>query len=388
MAAEKLNTALFVSAGPGEWRAAWAEDGEPAELYVERGDTKPPGSRHLGRVVRVVRALDAALVDIGDARPGFLPLRDVPEGVTAAEGARLVVEVRREAWQDKAPRLTAKVPATDVANLDPPVLLFPTAGLAAALALRIPAAPLRIATDDTAILAELRGAFPQIEIAHHGASSWPFELDAVFETALSPSLTLDSDGTVHIEETRTATLIDVDTGTPAGGSSARAVRAANLAAARLIARQLRLRNIGGAVVIDFVGLGRNAGRRGQQDAVRQALETALADDPAKPQLLGWTRLGHLELMRPRRGRSLGDALLTPASRAKQPVALAHEALRRLQREARANPAANWRLSLSAEVAAALRGPAAAALKALETRLGRSIILETVAALDGFDIRPL
>jgi Ribonuclease G/E len=388
MAAEELNAALFVSAGPGEWRAAWAEDGEPVELYVERGDTKPPGSRHLGRVVRVVRALDAALVDIGDARPGFLPLRDMPEGVAAVEGARLVVEVRREAWQDKAPRLTAKVPATDAAHLDPPVQLFPAASLAAALALRVPAAPHRVTTDDAAILAELRGVFPRVEIAHRGASNWPFDLDAVFETALSPSLVLDSGGTVHFEETRTATLIDVDTGTPAGGSNARAVRAANLAAARLIAQQLRLRSIGGPVVIDFVGFGRDAARRGHKDAVRQALETALAGDLAKPQLLGWTRLGHLELMRPRRGRSLGDALLAPASRAKQSIALAHEALRRLQREARANPAANWQLSLSAEMAAALRGPAAAALKALETRLGRGIVLETVDALDGFDIRPL
>src|SRR5882672_11352403 len=100
---------LLIVAGPGEWRAAWVEDGETLELYVERGDTKPPGSRHLGRVVRIVSALDAALVDIGDERPGFLPLREVPEGVMAAEGARLVVEVRREAWQDKAPRLTAKI---------------------------------------------------------------------------------------------------------------------------------------------------------------------------------------------------------------------------------------------------------------------------------------
>ena len=102
---------LLISPAPGEWRAAWVEDDEPIELYVERGDTKLPGSRHLGRVVRVVPALDAALVEIGDERPGFLPLRDVPADVKADEGARLVVEVRREAWQDKAPRLTAKVSA-------------------------------------------------------------------------------------------------------------------------------------------------------------------------------------------------------------------------------------------------------------------------------------
>src|SRR5580658_99639 len=83
---------LLIAAGPGEWRAAWIEDGEARELYVERGDTKVAGSRHLGRVVQIVPALDAALVDIGEERPGFLPLRDVPDGTKAEEGARIVVE--------------------------------------------------------------------------------------------------------------------------------------------------------------------------------------------------------------------------------------------------------------------------------------------------------
>jgi len=382
---------LLISAGPGEWRAAWVEDGEAHELYVERGDTKPPGSRHLGRVVRVVPALEAALVDIGDERPGFLPLRDVPEGAKAEEGARLVVEVRREAWADKAPRLTAKIAAGELtalaehaARLAPPVQLFPAPGLAAALALRLPAAPQRIAADDTTILAELRAAFPDAEIAQRPAADMPVDLDALFDAALSPSLALGHGGSVHIEETRTATLIDVDTGTPATGSAARAALAANRAAARLIAKELRRRNIGGAVVIDFVGLD----RRGHRDEVRQALEAALADDPAKPQLLGWTRLGHIELMRPRRGRSLGDAMLEPGSPAPQPVAAAHEALRRLLREARANPAANWRLGVSQKVEAALRGPAAGALKALETRLGRRIAIETAPDRAGFDIAPV
>lgn len=376
---------LLIAAGPGEWRAAWVEDGDAVELYVERGDTRPPGSIHLGRVVRVVAALDAALVDIGDERPGFLPLRDIPPEVKAAEGARLVVAVRRETWADKAPRLTAKItdPAALAANLTPPAQLFPPPGLAAALALRVPEVPRRIAADDTAILAELRVAFPAAEIAQRDTADWPLDLDAAFDAALSPSLALDRGGAVHIEEARATTLIDVDTGTPREASSARAALAANRDAARRIARELRLRNIGGAIVIDFVGLD----RRDHREQVRQTLEAALAPDPAKPQVLGWTRLGHLELTRPRRGRSLADAMLDPASRGKHPVALAHEALRRLAREARANPAANWRLAVPHAVEAALKGPAATALKTLETRLGRRIAIDTAPAGAGFDIRP-
>jgi ribonuclease G len=379
---------LLISAGPGEWRAAWVEDGEAVELYVERGDTKPAGSRHLGRVVRVVSALDAALVDIGDERPGFLPLRDVPEGTQATEGSRLIVEVRREAWQDKAPRLTAKIAETDLvsraAQLRPPVQLAPAPGLAAALALRLPALPQRIATDDTAPLAELRRAFTGVEIDHRPAKDWPIDLDALIDAALSPSLMLDRGGAIHIEETRTATMIDVDTGTPVGGSSARAALAANLAAARRIAKELRLRNIGGAVVVDFVGLD----RRDHRERLRQALEAALAPDPERPRVLGWSRLGHIELTRPRRNRSLADALLEPSRRTKQPVAIAHEALRRVLREARANPSTTWRLSVSREIEAALRGSVGEALKELESRLGRSIAIEIIEGHAGFDIRPL
>ena len=377
---------LLIAAGPGEWRAAWIEDGEARELYVERGDTKVAGSRHLGRITQIVPALDAALVDIGDERPGFLPLRDMPDGAKAEEGARIVVEVCREAWQHKAPRLTAKLaePPSLPARADPPAQLFPPPGLAAALAVRLPGRPEQVIADDTAILIELRSAFRRIDIEHRPANDWPVDLDALFDTALSPSLALPQGGVVHIEETRTATMIDVDTGTPASGSSARAALAANRAAAQLIARELRRRAIGGAVVIDFVGLD----RRDHREQLHRAFETALAVDPAKPQLLGWTRLGHLELMRPRRGRSLADAMLESGSRAKQPVALAHEALRRVMREARANPAATWRLRVSPALEAALRGPAKDALRALETRLGRPITIEITAGRESFDIAPV
>lgn len=384
--AELLIAQLFVASGPGEWRAAWVEDGEAVELYVERGDTKPPGSVHLGRVTRVVPALDAALIDIGDERPGFLPLHDAPAERKVEEGARIVVAVRREAWADKAPRLTAKLdmPPPLARDAVPPAQLFPLPGLTPALALRLPGAPTSIITDDAAPLAELRATFPAAEIALRAAPDWPIDLDASFDAALSPSLALPQGGTVHIEEARAATLIDVDTGTPERGSSARAALATNRAAAQRIARELRRRNIGGAVVIDFVGLD----RRDHREQVRRTLEAALADDPAQPQVLGWTRLGHLEMLRPRRGRSLADAMLEHGSRALQPVALAHAALRRLWHEARANPAANWRLIVPRTVETALKGPAATALKSLETRLGRSIAIEVAADGMGFDIRPV
>jgi len=99
-----LRRELLIGAGPGEWRAAWLEDGVAVELHVERGDTPPAGTIHLGRVVRLAAGLDAALVDIGAERPGFLPVR--PGAVAElTEGARIVVQVRREAQRFGGHRL-------------------------------------------------------------------------------------------------------------------------------------------------------------------------------------------------------------------------------------------------------------------------------------------
>jgi len=367
---------LLIAAGPGEWRAAWIEDGVPAELHVERGDIQPAGSIHLGRVVRLVAGLDAVLVDIGQKRPGFLPMRGNPphEG-PPHEGASVLVRVRRETQRGKGALLSTRIADPDrltveAAMLDPPTRLYPAPGFAGSLKLRLPGSPDRVLVDDVEPLPELYRAFPDAEIAQLAAGDWPLDLEALFESALAPTVPLSGGGAIHIDETRAAVLIDIDTGSPETGSAERSARHANFAAARMIARQLRLRHLGGGVIIDFAAL--DAPR--ERERVRQAVATALAGDPAAPQILGWTRLGHLEIVRPRRFRSLSEAMLDPPERGKNAATLAFEALRRLMAEARANPAANWRLMVVPAVEAALRGPAATALVALETRLGRRIAI--------------
>src|SRR5262249_56285117 len=68
------------------------------------------GSIPLGRVCRLLPALGAMVVDIGDDRPGFLPAREVlPRGQQLAEGERVIVQIRREAQGGKAARLTTSV---------------------------------------------------------------------------------------------------------------------------------------------------------------------------------------------------------------------------------------------------------------------------------------
>src|ERR1700722_7085638 len=177
---------LLIAAGPGEWRAAWGEAGAVVELYAEGGDSKPAGSIHLGRVVRLVPGLEALLVDIGDARPALLALRHAAEG-TRDEGGRVGGQVRRETWAHKAPLVTAKIAPPDrpplaerASRLDPPAQLFPAPGFAAALGLRLPAKPQRVVADDLAIVPELRAAFPGTAVEQHSASDEAIDLDAAF----------------------------------------------------------------------------------------------------------------------------------------------------------------------------------------------------------------
>jgi ribonuclease G len=224
---------------------------------------------------------------------------------------------------------------------------------------------------------------------HRSEPAGPVEFDDTFDRALSRTFALDGGGWVNIEATRAGVMIDVDSGTPETGSPERVGLAVNLAAASAIAREIRLRSLGGGIVIDFVGLS----HRGLRERVRDALTEELALDPACPQILGWTRLGHLELLRPRRRRPLSETLLEPRSGGplvKTAVTVAHEALRALRREARAQPGRSWRLTIAPDVAAAFSGGAAAALRALEDRFGRKIAIGADPSTDRerFQITPV
>jgi len=242
-------------------------------------------------------------------------------------------------------------------------------------------APDRIVVDDRATLAAARQALarkprePRPDLVLHEGAEDVFEHCGVADelaAALSMRVALRGGGALIVETTAAMTVIDVDCGdaVTGRGDPRAAVLAVNLAAAEMAARQIRLRNLAGAIVIDFVSMTRRADR----ERVGAALQAAFADDPTQPQILGWTRLGHLEIVRPRQGRPLSEAMLEPHGPEKKSLALAFEALRLVQREARANPAADWLLVVTPPIEAALHGPAAAALRALEARLGREIAL--------------
>jgi ribonuclease G len=149
----------------------------------------------------------------------------------------------------------------------------------------------------------------KIRVRWHNGPMPIFDVDDVsgqIDTALARRIVLESGVEVLFEPGETLTAIDVDSAR-AGGRQGRAPRRpveVNLEAAPAIAQQIRLRNLAGAVVIDFINM-RSAYDR---DKVHASLAEALRDDPVPTQLYGFTRLGLFELTRARRGPSLAAEL--------------------------------------------------------------------------------
>ncbi|MEB3245477.1 MAG: Rne/Rng family ribonuclease [Vampirovibrionales bacterium] len=119
--------------------------------------------------------------------------------------------------------------------------------------------------------------------------------------ALQTKVPLSSGGYLYIQPTEALCVVDVNSGKFTSlQSQAETIRITNLEATKEIARQLRLRNVGGMVVVDFIDME----SRADQLAILEAFEQELASDKAKPQLGQLTDLGLVEMTRHRQGQSL------------------------------------------------------------------------------------
>lgn len=125
------------------------------------------------------------------------------------------------------------------------------------------------------------------------------DVDSAITALTDRRVDLGQGGSLVIDRTEALTVIDVN-----GGERGNPL-ATNLDACLEIARQLRLRNVGGIVVVDFV----NMARAGDREAVIQRLSSAVADDPVATHVYGMSRLGLVEVTRARRGPPLADLLL-------------------------------------------------------------------------------
>jgi ribonuclease E len=128
-----------------------------------------------------------------------------------------------------------------------------------------------------------------------------FRINAAVKEALKPRVDLPSGGYIIIQPTEALTVIDVNSGSFTRSATAReTVLWTNCEAATEIARQLRLRNIAGVIVVDFIDM---ESRRDQLQ-VLENFNKALKSDKARPQIAQLTELGLVELTRKRQGQNI------------------------------------------------------------------------------------
>ena len=200
------------------------------------------------------------------------------------------------------------------------------------------------------------------------------EIEDRLEALLSTQVDLPTGGLLHIHETPACITVDVDTAGAASRSGKKGkalIRETNEEAAVVLARELRLRNLSGNIVVDFIRDGdREAGR-----ALLETLEQATSGDPVPVKVEGFTRLGMVEVQRRRRGRSLSDSLLVQGGADKTPETLAYEALRRLIHVSLATPGRELTVKAQPAVISLLSTPLKAALDDVKERAGVPVALE-------------
>lgn len=132
-----------------------------------------------------------------------------------------------------------------------------------------------------------------------------YQIDSKINKALCKKIWLKCGGYLIIEKTEALTVIDVNTGKYVGGSNLEdTVLRTNIEAAKEIAKQLRLRDIGGIIVIDFIDMHEHEHQQMILDALRQALKK----DRTKTTVIGMTGLGLIEMTRKKVRQSLDSAM--------------------------------------------------------------------------------
>jgi Ribonuclease G/E len=291
---------LYLDEGPGERRGVVTLDGRPERLLIERPDdlaVQRCGARLIARVARIDRSLASAFLELGAGPQAVTPLAP-----GLVEGGSVEIEIAAETRRGKGAvaRLIGRAEG-------PPRLLAPAPGLAEGLAAFAPGAGV-----------ERGGA------ARDAA-------DAAQDAALAVEHPLPGGGSIAVEPTRALTAVDVDLGGRTGDPR-RIARAANLLAVAEAARVLRLKGLGGLVVIDLIGRGHDGA------ALSAAAKAAFAADEPGVSIGPVSRFGAFELVIPRRRRPLAEVLCDadgrPSARTRG-LAL----LRALERAALADPGA-------------------------------------------------
>lgn len=364
------------------------EDGKAVEFVIHRGDMLL-GDVYLAEVENILPSIDAAFVNVGGDKMGFLHASDVkgkgPLQDRLKPKQRMVVQVMKEPTGHKGPRVTTdislpgrflvllpeskgisisrKIDRADerarlkaiVSMVKPPgvgviirteayaqkesdlvedfeQLLERWQNIVAAADTGNPATMLyrdqdllyrvireMISDDVDELVVDTNFGFQR---AQHLLQSWGLDraikvtlhntnqsvmiahgVEREIKQALQTKVPLPSGGYLYIQPTEALCVIDVNSGKFTSlNSQAETIRKTNLESCAEIARQLRLRNIGGMIIVDFIDME----SRAHQLEVLEAFDKALAPDKSKPQMGQLTDLGLVEMTRHRQGQALSE----------------------------------------------------------------------------------
>lgn len=220
-----------------------------------------------------------------------------------------------------------------------------------------------------------------------------YGIEEEIRRALERKVQLKSGGTLVIDQTEAMTTVDVNTGAYVGHRNLEdTVLKTNLEAAQAIARQLRLRNLGGIVVIDFIDMNDAAHR----EQVLQALQQALVKDRAKTQVSSVSALGLVEMTRKRTRESLEHVLCMPCrvcqgrGSLRTPETVCYDIFREILRVTRQFEVRELRVLAAQEVVDLLLDEESTGLAELEVQINKPIRLqaETLFTQEQFDVVPL
>jgi len=217
-----------------------------------------------------------------------------------------------------------------------------------------------------------------------------YNVETEIEKALSRRVDLKSGGYLIIDQTEAMTTIDVNTGGFVGSRNFDdTIFKTNLEAAQAIARQLRLRNLGGIIIVDFIDM-ESEEHRG---AVLEELKRALARDRTRMSVNGFTALGLVEMTRKRTRESLAHVLCQPCptcegrGEVKTAHTVCYEILREILREARTFNAREYRVLASQPVIDLFHEEESASVAMLSDFIGKPISMQVESSYtqEQFDI---
>ncbi len=248
--------------------------------------------------------------------------------------------------------------------------------------------------DTTRILIDSRETFQKVQgfaqeftpnvalrVEHYSGERPLFDLYAVedeIEKALARRVDLKSGGYLIIDQTEALTTVDVNTGGFVGGRSFDdTIFKTNLEAAQVAARQLRLRNLGGIIIVDFIDMDNEE----HKNAVLNEFRKALARDRTRMTVNGFTQLGLVEMTRKRTRESLAHVLCEPCpvcegrGELKTAQTVCYQILRELLREARQFDAREFRILASQFVIDMFLDEESQSLAMLSDFIGKPVSLQ-------------